>query len=175
MAGESSSALKSPVRTVGRPPRHASSNATTCSRRTRGSYASKPRRGLARGANGRVDEHPRIQDAATAREVLRLPRDDRESTENRRALSAAFPVHAVQVDGGSELTGDFEQECLRRGIRLFVLPPRATPRWRPLPTLHHQRARWPAQRGPHWEVTVLVPSGLATMPDVIGCEPDLRQ
>jgi transposase InsO family protein len=36
-----------------------------------------------------------------------------------------FPVHAVQVDGGSEFAGAFEQECQRRRIRLFVLPPRS--------------------------------------------------
>jgi transposase InsO family protein len=36
-----------------------------------------------------------------------------------------FPVNAIQVDGGSEFEALFEQECLRRGIRLFVLPPRS--------------------------------------------------
>ena len=37
----------------------------------------------------------------------------------------SFPVHAVQVDGGSEFAGAFEQECRRRRIRLFVLPRRS--------------------------------------------------
>lgn len=36
-----------------------------------------------------------------------------------------FPIRAVQVDGGSEFESVFEQECQRRGIRLFVLPPRS--------------------------------------------------
>ena len=36
-----------------------------------------------------------------------------------------FPVRAIQVDGGSEFQADFEQECQRRQIRLFVLPPRS--------------------------------------------------
>lgn len=36
-----------------------------------------------------------------------------------------FPVHAIQVDGGSEFQAAFEMECQRRGIRLFVLPPRS--------------------------------------------------
>ena len=36
-----------------------------------------------------------------------------------------FPVRAIQVDGGSEFQADFETECQRRGIRLFVLPPRS--------------------------------------------------
>lgn len=35
-----------------------------------------------------------------------------------------FPVKALQVDGGSEFEGAFEQACQQRGIRLFVLPPR---------------------------------------------------
>lgn len=34
-----------------------------------------------------------------------------------------FPVRAIQVDGGSEFQAQFEAECQRRGIRLFVLPP----------------------------------------------------
>ena len=36
-----------------------------------------------------------------------------------------FPIRAVQVDGGSEFESVFENECQRRGIRLFVLPPRS--------------------------------------------------
>ena len=34
-----------------------------------------------------------------------------------------FPVKAIQVDGGSEFQAEFERECQRRGILLFVLPP----------------------------------------------------
>jgi len=36
-----------------------------------------------------------------------------------------FPVRAIQVDGGSEFEAIFEEECQRRGIKLFVLPPRS--------------------------------------------------
>ena len=36
-----------------------------------------------------------------------------------------FPVKAIQVDGGSEFEAVFEEECQRRGIKLFVLPPRS--------------------------------------------------
>ena len=36
-----------------------------------------------------------------------------------------FPVHAIQVDGGSEFQAGFEEACRERGIRLFVLPPRS--------------------------------------------------
>ena len=36
-----------------------------------------------------------------------------------------FPIKAIQVDGGSEFQDAFEKECQRRGIKLFVLPPRS--------------------------------------------------
>jgi len=36
-----------------------------------------------------------------------------------------FPVKVIQVDGGSEFQDAFEEECQRRGIKLFVLPPRS--------------------------------------------------
>jgi len=36
-----------------------------------------------------------------------------------------FSVKAIQVDGGSEFEAIFEEECQRRGIKLFVLPPRS--------------------------------------------------
>jgi transposase InsO family protein len=36
-----------------------------------------------------------------------------------------FPVRAIQVDGGSEFEAIFEEECYRRSIKLFVLPPRS--------------------------------------------------
>ncbi len=36
-----------------------------------------------------------------------------------------FPVRAIQVDGGSEFEAVFETECQKRGIELFVLPPRS--------------------------------------------------
>src|SRR3972149_6151487 len=36
-----------------------------------------------------------------------------------------FPLRALQVDGGSEFAAQFEAQCQRRGIRLFVFPPRS--------------------------------------------------
>jgi len=36
-----------------------------------------------------------------------------------------FEIRALQVDGGSEFFSHFEEECQRRGIRLFVLPPKS--------------------------------------------------
>ena len=36
-----------------------------------------------------------------------------------------FPVKAIQVDGGAEFEAILEEECQKRGIKLFVLPPRS--------------------------------------------------
>jgi putative transposase len=36
-----------------------------------------------------------------------------------------FPIKAIQVDGGSEFDSVFEEECQKRGIKMFVLPPRS--------------------------------------------------
>jgi putative transposase len=36
-----------------------------------------------------------------------------------------FPIKVIQVDGGSEFQDVFEEECRRRGIKLYVLPPRS--------------------------------------------------
>jgi len=36
-----------------------------------------------------------------------------------------FPIKAIQVDGGAEYEALFETECQRRGMMLFVLPPRS--------------------------------------------------
>jgi len=36
-----------------------------------------------------------------------------------------FPIRAAQVDGGSEFHAEFEKACERKGIKLFVLPPRS--------------------------------------------------
>jgi len=34
-----------------------------------------------------------------------------------------FLVRAIQVDGGSEFEALFEEECQKRSIKLFILPP----------------------------------------------------
>jgi len=39
-------------------------------------------------------------------------------------LQAPFKVRGIQVDGGSEFKSVFEDECKRRGLDLFVLPPK---------------------------------------------------
>jgi len=38
-------------------------------------------------------------------------------------LRSPFKIEAIQVDGGSEFKEEFEEECQKKGIRLFVLPP----------------------------------------------------
>lgn len=40
-------------------------------------------------------------------------------------LRMPFPLRAIQVDGGSEFYRDFESACQKRGIKLFVLPPKS--------------------------------------------------
>lgn len=35
-----------------------------------------------------------------------------------------FPVHAIQVDGGSEFRAEFEDACQHKGITLYELPPK---------------------------------------------------
>lgn len=61
-----------------------------------------------------VIEARRRATATTAKEFI-------ETLEQRMP----FKVKALQVDGGSEFYSDFEQECERRKIRLFVLPPKS--------------------------------------------------
>lgn len=39
--------------------------------------------------------------------------------------SSPFPIRAIQIDGGSEFKGAFEEACRIRGIILYVLPPRS--------------------------------------------------
>ncbi len=36
-----------------------------------------------------------------------------------------FKVEAIQVDGGSEFMAEFEDACQRRGLKLYVLPPKS--------------------------------------------------
>lgn len=36
-----------------------------------------------------------------------------------------FPIKSIQVDGGSEFMGEFEQQCKAQAIPLYVLPPRS--------------------------------------------------
>jgi len=38
---------------------------------------------------------------------------------------APFKIKAIQIDGGSEFKAEFEEECQKRNIKLYVLPPRS--------------------------------------------------
>ena len=42
-----------------------------------------------------------------------------------RLRRTPFPIKVIQVDGGSDFQDAFEEECQRRGIELFALPPRS--------------------------------------------------
>ena len=61
-----------------------------------------------------VMEARRHATATTAKEFI-------ETLEQRMP----FKVKALQVDGGSEFYSDFEEECHRRKLLLFVLPPKS--------------------------------------------------
>jgi putative transposase len=61
-----------------------------------------------------VMEVRRRASATTAKEFI-------ETLEQRMP----FKVKALQVDGGSEFYSDFEEECQRRKIQLFILPPKS--------------------------------------------------
>ena len=62
----------------------------------------------------------RVRSRATARNARRLLDE---------ALAAfPFAVSSIQVDGGSEFMGEFEDACAKLGIQLHVLPPRR-PQW----------------------------------------------
>lgn len=39
-------------------------------------------------------------------------------------LPFSFSIKAIQVDGGSEFIKEFEIECQKRNIKLFILPPK---------------------------------------------------
>ena len=60
-----------------------------------------------------VQAHPRATGRAAAQFVDSL------------LARMPFRVRAIQVDGGSEFCGEFEQACARRKVQLFVLPPRS--------------------------------------------------
>lgn len=36
-----------------------------------------------------------------------------------------FKIYSIQVDGGGEFMADFELVCKKKGIKLYVLPPRS--------------------------------------------------
>jgi transposase InsO family protein len=83
----------------------------------------------ARPLPGVVFKHITARDVISRWDVLEAHRSATAQNAPRflDALNERMPfsVRAIQVDGGSEFEADFEQECKRRKIRLFVLPPRS--------------------------------------------------
>ncbi len=43
---------------------------------------------------------------------------------NRLKTRCPFPIRAIQIDGGSEFKGEFEQACQEANIALYALPPK---------------------------------------------------
>ena len=78
---------------------------------------------------GVVLKHFTARDVVSRYDVLEVHREAKASTAAHflDALLSTMPfkVKAVQVDGGAEFQAEFELECQRRGLRLFVLPPRS--------------------------------------------------
>lgn len=78
---------------------------------------------------GVVRKHLTARDCVSRWDVLEVYSQGTAATAPRflEALEARmpFPIQALQVDGGSEFAAGFEEACQRRGLRLFVLPPRS--------------------------------------------------
>lgn len=78
---------------------------------------------------GLVWKHFTARDVVSRWDVLEVHRQATAATTAHflDALSERlpFPLRALQVDGGSEFQAQFEAECQRRGVLLFVLPPRS--------------------------------------------------
>ena len=78
---------------------------------------------------GVVLKHFTARDIISRWDVLEVYRRATASTAahflDKLERSMPFPLRAVQVDGGSEFEAVFEEECQRRDIKLFVLPPRS--------------------------------------------------
>jgi len=82
-----------------------------------------------RSLPGVVLKHFSARDAVTRWDVLsvhaRATAVTAASLLNELAERMPFPVRAIQIDGGSEFQAQFEEACQRRGVLLFVLPPRS--------------------------------------------------
>ncbi len=74
-------------------------------------------------------KHFAARDVVSRWDVLEVSRQATASSAARFIESIVnrmpFPVKAIQVDGGSEFQSVFEATCQKRGIRLFILPPRS--------------------------------------------------
>ena len=64
-------------------------------------------------AQGAVAGNPSATSAASAKSLL-----------DKLLSEAPFAIRGIQVDGGGEFKSLFEKECEKRGLELFVLPPK---------------------------------------------------
>ncbi len=78
---------------------------------------------------GVVLKHFTARDVVSRYDVLEVHREAKASTAARfldtLRKRMPFPIRAIQVDGGSEYSAEFETACMARGIKLFCLPPRS--------------------------------------------------
>jgi len=78
---------------------------------------------------GRVLKHFTARDIISRWDVVeiysRATADTATHFLDKLEMRMPFPLRAIQVDGGPEFEAIFEEECQRRNIRLFVLPPRS--------------------------------------------------
>jgi putative transposase len=78
---------------------------------------------------GVVLKHFTARDVVSRYDVVAVHREAKASTTAHflDVLQSTMPftIRALQVDGGSEFQSVFEEECRKRSIRLFVLPPRS--------------------------------------------------
>lgn len=78
---------------------------------------------------GVVLKHFTARDTVSRWDVIEVHTQARATTAARfldtMVSRMPFPIRAIQVDGGSEFQAEFETTCLKRDIRLFVLPPRS--------------------------------------------------
>ena len=78
---------------------------------------------------GVVLKHFTARDVVSRYDVLEVHSRARASTAahflDALQTRMPFPVRAIQVDGGSEYQSEFEMECQKRNLLLYVLPPRS--------------------------------------------------
>jgi transposase InsO family protein len=78
---------------------------------------------------GKVFKHLSLVDVATRYAVAEIGVGTTAETTKRHLelmlTRLPFPVRAIQIDGGSEFMGAFEEFCQQKKFELFVLPPRS--------------------------------------------------
>jgi putative transposase len=79
--------------------------------------------------HGLILKHFTARDVVSRYDVLEVHRQAKASTAahflDTLQCRMPFPIRAIQVDGGSEFQAEFEDECQKRKLLLYVLPPRS--------------------------------------------------